>query len=499
MPPQNEVASALFVRKTQTELHYSFEKRSLKWNPIFFYGSMNNERGYKIGNEEVGMERKSLSQLKKWKDKKNRKPLLMTGVRQCGKTYIIKKFGESEFNDVAYFNFDGNAGLQSIFEYDFDVNRILDELANVAYDKRIVPGETLVVFDEIQDCPRAIQSLKYFCEDMPELHLIAAGSLLGVALRKEGISFPVGKVERIEMYPMSFEEFAIADGGAKYIEQISKMAFEREIPEAYTVPLEKYLKNYYIVGGMPEAVQTWIDTHDYKDVEEVQERILKDYADDFGKHTTPDTATKVRLIWDAIPSQIARDNNKFIFSHVKKGARAKDLEDALEWIVNAGIAYKLNLVSNPEIPLSGMADNTYFKVYMADVGLLRRKSNVNYRTILQGNEAYIHFKGALTENYIMTQLKCMSVESYFWRTKAEAEIDFITDYEGILLPIEVKAAGNTKAKSLTMFCNKYKPKMAVKTSLKNVGDNMAKDTHVWNIPLYAIFKLKEYVANEMGW
>ena len=250
---------------------------------------------------------------------------------------------------------------------------------------------------------------------------------------------------------------------------------------------------------MPEAVQTWVDTHDYKEVEEVQDRILKDYADDFGKHTTPDTATKIRLIWDAIPSQIARENNKFIFSHVKKGARSKDLEDALEWLVHAGIAYKLNLVSNPELPLAGMADHTYFKVYMADVGLLRRKSNVNYRTILEGDTSFIHFKGALTENYIMTQLKCLGVESYFWRTKADAEIDFISDHEGILLPIEVKSADNTKAKSLHMFCNRYQPKMAVKTSLKNVGDNMDGDTHVWSIPLYMIYRLKEYVAYEMGW
>lgn len=445
------------------------------------------------------MERKTSSKLLKWKEKKNRKPLLITGVRQCGKTYLIKEFGKQEFEDTAYFNFDGNTGLKSIFDFDFDVCRILDELATMVYGKRIVPGKTLVVFDEIQDCPRAIQSLKYFCENMPELHVIAAGSLLGVALRKEGISFPVGKVDRIEMHPMSFEEFVIADGGEKYIDGVNKLDFEREIPELYTVPLEKYLKNYYIVGGMPEAVQTWVDTHDYKEVEEVQDRILKDYADDFGKHTTPDTATKVRLIWDAIPSQIARDNNKFIFSHVKQGARAKDLEDALEWLVNAGVAYKLDLVSTPELPLSGMADSTYFKVYMSDVGLLRRKSNVNYRTILEGDVSYIHFKGALTENYVITQMKCMGVDSYFWRTKADAEIDFISDYEGVLLPIEVKSADNTKAKSLHLFCNRYHPKMAVKTSLKNVGDNMDGNTHVWNIPLYVIFRLKDYVAHELGW
>lgn len=445
------------------------------------------------------MERSALKEFMSWKNKKNRKPLLVTGVRQCGKTYLIKEFGKNEFSDMACFNFDGNEGLHAIFDYDFDTVRIIDELGSIVRGKRIIPGSTLVVFDEIQDCPRAIQALKYFCEDMPELHLIAAGSLLGVALRKEGISFPVGKVDRIGMYPMSFEEFVVADGGQRYIDGIRKVSLERELSELYTVPLEKYLKNYYIVGGMPEAVQTWVDTHDYKEVEAVQDRILKDYADDFGKHATPENTAKIKLIWDAIPSQIARDNNKFIFSHVKQGARSKDLEDALEWIVSAGIAGKLCMVQNPEIPLSGMADNTYFKVYMSDVGLLRRKANVNYRTILEGDAAYVHFKGALTENYVYTQLKCMGIDSYFWRTKADAEIDFITDHEGVLLPIEVKSADNTKAKSLHLFCSRYQPKMAIRTSLKNVGDNMDGETHVWSVPLYVLFRLKEYIFREMGW
>ena len=445
------------------------------------------------------MERKTREQLLKWKNKKNRKPLLVTGVRQCGKTYLIRQFGESEFDETAYFNFDGNTGLQAIFEFDFDTQRIIKELGSILYGKEIVPGRTLVILDEIQDCPRAISALKYFAENMPELHIIAAGSLLGVALREEGISFPVGKVDRLEMYPMSFEEFVIADGGEKYLNGVRELPFERSLSELYTIPLEKYLKNYYIIGGMPEAVQIWVDTHDYRQVEEVQDRILRDYADDFGKHTSPDTATKIRLIWDAIPSQIARDNNKFIFSHVKQGARAKDLEDALEWLVNAGIAYKLNLVSTPELPLSGMADHSYFKVYLSDVGLLRRKSKVNYRTIIDGDASYIHFKGALTENYVMTQLGCMGMDCYFWRTKANAELDFITDHEGVLIPIEVKAADNTKAKSLHLFCNKYDPKMAIKTSLKNVGDNMDGKTHVWSIPLYTLFRIQDYIAYEMGW
>lgn len=445
------------------------------------------------------MERNAYQNLLKWKKRSKRKPLIVTGVRQCGKTYLIREFGKAEFSDVAYFNFDGEEGLQSVFDYNFDTERILDELGSVVRGKKIVVGETLVIFDEIQACPRAIQCLKYFCENIPELHIVAAGSLLGVALREKGISFPVGKVERLEMYPMSFDEFVKADSGEKYLDGLNKLAREREIPQLYTIPLEKYYKNYLIVGGMPEAVQVWVDTHDYHEIEEVQDRILKDYADDFGKHTEPDTATKIRMIWDSIPTQIAKDNSKFIFSHVKQGARAKDLEDALAWLVNSGVVLKLDLVSTPEIPLSGMADATYFKVYMADVGLLRKKANVNYRTILESSNAFVHFKGALAENYIFVQLKCMGITPYFWRTKADAELDFITDYEGELIPIEVKAADNTRAKSLHLFCNRYHPKLAFKSSLKNVGDNMDGDTHVWSVPLYAFYRFKDYVYKEFGW
>ena len=445
------------------------------------------------------MLRKDYEKLLKWKNKTSRKPLLVLGVRQCGKTYLVKEFGSKEFENMAYINFDGNKGLQSIFDYDFDINRILDEIGSVVLNKKIIPGKTLLFLDEIQDCPRAIQSLKYFCENIPELHVIAAGSLLGITLKEQGISFPVGKVQRLEMFPMSFEEFVIADGGEKYLNGMSKLPLGREISELYSVPMQKYLQNYYIVGGMPEAVKIWIQTHDYNQVEEIQNQILKDYADDFGKHTTPDTAIKIKLIWDAIPSQIAKDNNKFIFSHVKEGARAKDLEDALEWLVSAGLVYKLNLVQTPQLPLESMKDNTYFKIYMADVGLLRKKSNVNYRTILNGDESFIQFKGAFSENYIMSELKCLGVSAYFWRTKADAEVDFISDYEGVLFPIEVKSATNTKAKSLQLFCKRFSPKLAFKASLKNVGDNMMEETHIWNIPLYIFFRIKEYIKTEMGW
>ena len=443
------------------------------------------------------MKRKEYQNLVDWKNKSQRKPLLVLGVRQCGKTYLIKEFGKAEFEDMAYCNFDGNKGLQAIFDYDFDLNRILDELGSVVLGKQIVPGKTLLVFDEIQDCPRAIQSLKYFCENLPELHVIAAGSMLGVALKERGVSFPVGKVERLEMFPMSFEEFVSADGGEKYIDGMKKNPLDREVSELYSVPLKKYLQSYFIVGGMPEVVQKWVDTHNYSEVEEIQNQILMDYADDFGKHVKPETAIKIKLVWDAVPSQVARENNKFIFSHVKEGARSKDLEDALEWLVSAGLVYKLNMVPVPQIPLESMKDNTYFKVYMADVGLLRKKSNVNYRTILNGDDLYMQFKGAFAENYVLSQLKCMKVPAYFWRTKADAEVDFISDFEGLLFPIEVKSSDNTKAKSLQLFCKRYSPKLAFKSSLKNIGDNMEGNSHVWSLPLYAIFKLKDYVMEEI--
>ena len=439
------------------------------------------------------MKRDVMEKLIAWKGKKNRKPLIVSGVRQCGKTYVIKKFGESEFENMAYFNFDGNTGLKSVFEYDFDVERIVDELESVILGKKIDVGNTLVVFDEIQDCPRAITSLKYFQENMPNLPIIAAGSLLGVALRGEGISFPVGKVDRITMHPMSFSEFVMADGGEKYIVGVKKYPLSRELPALYTKPLEKYLRTYYIIGGMPEVVQEWIDTHDYKKVEGVQDRILSDYADDFGKHAPLETAIKIRQIWDSVPVQIAKENNKFIFSHVRKGARAKELEDALQWLIGAGLVNKLCMAGTPQLPLSSMVDYTYFKVYMSDVGLLRRKSNINYKTLLAGGEDFIQFKGALTENYVFSELEKMGISCAFWRSKSEAEVDFITDYEGIITPIEAKSADNTKAKSLHLFCNRYHPPIAIKASLKNVGSNADGMTNVWSVPLYMLFRVKEYI------
>ena len=335
------------------------------------------------------MQRTIHRELLRWKEKPRRKPLLLTGVRQCGKTFSILEFGKTEFEDVAYVNFEKSQDAVRIFSVDFDIARILDDLAGIVVDKIIVPGRTLLVLDEIQACPSAITALKYFQEDMPRLHVIAVGSLLGVVVRAQNLSFPVGKVDRLSMYPMTFAEFVQANGEGRLLEGLDRFPVGQPFPELYTSRLETLLKQYYIVGGMPEVVQCWIDTHDYAQVDAMQDAILEDYAADFAKHPPVHEIPRIRLIWDSIPIQLAKENNEFVFSHVKKGVRAKELEDSLEWLESAGLIYRLCLVSQTEIPLSGMADATYFKVYMSDVGLLRRKSNLHYKTILEGDALYV--------------------------------------------------------------------------------------------------------------
>lgn len=439
------------------------------------------------------MERSVMQDLIRWKNKSRRKPLMLLGVRQCGKTYIAKSFGEEQFEQVAYFNFEGNDALSSVFEYNLDVRRIVRELEIIASGSKIIPGKTLLILDEIQSSPKAITSLKYFCEDMPELHVLAAGSLLGVALKRNELSFPVGKVDRINMYPLSFREFVLANGDGKLIELAESMDRLREIPAIASEPLRKHLLNYYILGGMPAVVETWIHTHNYEEAEQIQADILEDYENDFAKYAPLSEVARIRQIWHSIPEQLARENNKFVFSHVKKGGRARELEDALEWLIDAGLVYKQKLVEKPEIPLSYTADDSAFKVFFSDVGLLRKKANVYYKTILEGDERYIRFKGALTENYVMTELVKNGFPCYFWRSGNQAEVDFLTEDKGRLLPIEVKSADNTRAKSLAAFLAKYKPDCAFKLSLKNVGDNQAGDTTVYSLPLYLLWKLREYI------
>nr|WP_027872396.1 ATP-binding protein [[Eubacterium] cellulosolvens] len=438
------------------------------------------------------MYREILEDLKKWKNKARRKPLILTGVRQCGKTYIIEEFAHKNFESYVYVNFESEDTLSAIFEYDFDVNRIVTELER-HFKTPITPGETLVFFDEIQECTRAITSLKYFCEKMRDLHIVCAGSLLGVALKKKQISFPVGKVNRLQLFPMSFKEFIIANGRTDLIEIFHEWPTDREIPKIYKEPMEKLLQTYYIVGGMPEVVKTWIETHDYEEVEEVQNEILSDYADDFSKHAPLSDIPKIRWIWDSVPVQLAKENNKFVFSHVKEGKRSADLEDALQWLVDAGLLIKTELVEKPEIPLDGAANKTYFKVYMSDVGLLRAKSKVSVNTILEESDLYVRYKGAFAENYVLNELKSIGKAPFFWRSGNTAEVDFIYDEEGELVPVEVKAADNTQAKSYKQFCKKYQPPKGLKLSKKNIAENLCESTKTYSIPLYLEWNIDHYI------
>jgi len=437
------------------------------------------------------MYREVTEKLIEWKNKANRKPLLMTGVRQCGKTYIIKEFAQENFKNFIYINFEESEKLSAIFDYDYDVNRIVHELEQHLKTK-IVAGDTCVFMDEIQECPRAITALKYFCENMRELHLICAGSLLGVAIREKQISFPVGKVNRLELYPMNFKEFAMACGRTDFIQVFENWAVDRAIPDLYSVQMKKLLKEYYVVGGMPEAVKTWVESGSVEEVEQVQNDILKDYADDFSKHAPEGDVVKIRWIWDSIPVQLAKENRKFIFSHVKEGKRSADLEDALQWLVDAGLVSKLYMVENPESPLSGFADKTYFKVYMCDVGLLRVKSKVDSETIMEENPSYIRFKGAFTENYVLNELISSGLEPYFWHSGNTAEIDFIYESKGNLIPVEVKSADNTQAKSYKLFCEKYKPKTGFKLSQKNIAENLLGETRTYSIPLYLAWDIQRF-------
>ena len=437
------------------------------------------------------MYREIIKKLEEWKDKATRKPLLLTGVRQCGKTYIVKEFAGKHFKSHVYVNFESEEKLSGIFEYDFDVKRIVAELER-NYKTKIVPGETLVFFDEIQACPRAITSLKYFCENMRELHIVCAGSLLGVALKRNQVSFPVGKVNRLQLYPMSFKEFVIANGREDLVETFSEWPVDREIPELYKTPMNKLLKEYYIVGGMPEVVKTWIETGNFEEVENVQKEILSDYADDFAKHAPIEDVPKIRWIWDSVPVQLAKENNKFIFSHVKEGKRSAELEDALQWLVDAGLLIKTELVEKPEIPLDGYADKTYFKVYMSDIGLLRARSKVSPDIILEGSENYKRFKGAFAENYVLNELKSIGKQPFFWRSGNTAEVDFVYEDDGEFIPVEVKSADNTQAKSYKQFCEKYKPKRGVKLSEKNIAEKPCEFTVTYSIPLFLGWNLDYY-------
>lgn len=440
------------------------------------------------------MERTAMNALTEWKNKPRRKPMLITGCRQCGKTWLMTEFGKRYFEDTLTFNFEKEPALAEIFSFDLDPERILRELGMFRNGKPVNPEQTLIIFDEIQQCPEAITSIKYFEESGMNLFLLCAGSLLGVELKRKNVSFPVGKDEQLKLYPLNFHEFTEALGGGKYLDMLRQYDLFREIPSYVTEPLLHYLKLYYIIGGMPEAVRTYIETDDISEVDKVLDRINQDLRNDFAHHAEPKDILRIGWIWDSIPKQLAKENNKFIFSHVRAGVRARELEDALQWLADAGLVYKLEKVSSPQIPLSSCADATFFKVYAADTGLLRNTAGVGYRTVFEEPEGYASFKGAITENYCMTELIASGIKPYYWRSDNSAEVDFIFEDDlNRIIPLEAKSAENTRAKSFAAYCKQYKPELGFKVSTKNVGDNVKGPTHEISLPLYLLWKVNEYI------
>jgi len=366
--------------------------------------------------------------LVKWKNRADRKPLILKGVRQCGKTYILNQFGKEHYMDVAYFNFEGNPALAERFEQDLDPNRIIMELG-VLVGKRIKPETTLIIFDEVQFCNKALTSLKYFYEQIPEYHIVCAGSLLGIALSKP-LSFPVGKVDFLTLYPMSFFEFVLANNEQMLLEYIENLNIDTPVPQMFAEKMTTLLKTYYVTGGMPEAVAKWIETKDVSEVERIQDTIINSYELDFAKHAPATDFPKLSLIWNSIPEQLAKENKKFIYGHVKRGARAKDLEDAMQWLISAGMVYKICKIEKPSIPLSAYSNSNYFKLYMSDTGLLRRTGRLPASSIWEGSPLYAEFKGAIAENYVLCELVYLNGGmTFYWKSGNTAEVDYITQFD----------------------------------------------------------------------
>lgn len=429
------------------------------------------------------MKRKAIEQLKQWKNRKNRKPLILKGARQVGKTWLMKEFGRTEFKYTAYVNFDNNEHMADVFEGDYNIERLLMAI-NIETGVRIVPEETLIIFDEIQENPKAIASLKYFYEKAPEYAIIAAGSLLGVAIHK-GVSFPVGKVDTMELEPLSFREFLWAVGEEGLVQLIDDMNLP--LIESFRDKYVDWLKKYYYIGGMPEVVASFIEEKNFAEVRRLQKKIIEMYENDFSKHTTENELPRIRMVWNSIPMQLAKENKKFFFGKIREGARAKDFEIAIEWLLDCGLIKKVYNVSKPALPLKAYTEFSAFKLYLLDVGLLAAMTDLDVHTILGGNSIFVEFKGALTEQYVLQQIIAETdyVPYYYSATKSETEIDFLIQKEQNIIPVEVKAEENLRAKSLREYCRKFQPEYAVRTSMSNYREQ---DWMV-NLPLYIICKI----------
>lgn len=426
------------------------------------------------------MERFAMKKLVEWKNKKNRKPMILKGARQVGKTWLMKEFGKRYFKYTAYVNFDNNRHMRDVFNADYDIERILMAV-NIASGTKIVPGETLIIFDEIQENPKAIASLKYFCENAPEYAIVAAGSLLGVAIHK-GVSFPVGKVDTLELNPLSFREFLYAVGEDGLVGLIDSKNIE--LMKSYREKYIDWLKKYYYIGGMPEVVDSFAENKDFVEVRYLQNKIIEMYEDDFSKHTTENELPRIRMVWNSIPMQLAKENKKFFFGKIKEGARAKDFEVAIEWLQDCGLIKKVYNISKPAMPLKAYIEFSAFKLYLLDVGLLGALSELDAMSILDGNSIFVEFKGALTEQYVHQQLVADTEYTpyYFTETKSEGEIDFVIQKGRNIIPIEVKAEENLRAKSLRVYCNKYTPETAIRTSMSDYREQ----DWMTNVPLWMI-------------
>ena len=428
------------------------------------------------------MERKIINDLLKWKDSPYRKPLILKGVRQVGKTWILKEFGRRYYENTAYFNFDENEDYKQFFETTKDVSRILQNLM-LASGEKILPGKTLIIFDEVQDCPKVINSMKYFCENAPEYHIACAGSLLGIALAKPS-SFPVGKVDFMQIDPMTFSEFLVANGDenlAKYMESVDTI---EPIPNAFFHPLYEKLKMYYVTGGMPEPVLMWTQNRDTGAMQHSLSGIIDAYERDFAKHPDTKEFPKISMVWKSIPSQLARENKKFIYKVVKPGARAREYEDALQWLVDARLVHKVYRSSAPGLPIAAYDDLSAFKIYLVDVGLLRRLSQLAPTVFGEGNRLFTEFKGALTENYVLqTLIPQFEVAPRYWtQTNPPYEVDFLIQRENDIFPIEVKSEANTTSRSLKKFKELFPDK--VKLRIRFSLDNLKLDGDMLNIPLF---------------
>lgn len=437
------------------------------------------------------MKRLLLKDLLKWKNSKYRKPLILRGVRQVGKTWILKEFGSEYYENVAYFNFDEDIEYKQFFETTKNVDRILQNLM-FASGQKIMPEKTLIIFDEVQECPEVINAMKYFCENASEYHVACAGSLLGITLAKS-TSFPVGKVDFLDINPMTFTEFLIANGDenlVNYIESINNIA---PIPDAFFNLLYEKLKMYYVIGGMPESVKMWTETRDVEAMQKVLSNILEAYVRGFAKHPDAKDYPKISMIWNSIPSQLAKENKKFIYKVVKEGARAREYENALRWLVDAGLLHKIYRSSAPGLPIAAYDDISSFKLYLVDVGLLRRLSMLAPSAFIEGNRLFTEFKWALTENYVLQSLmnQLEVVPRYWSQTNPPYEVDFIIQRENDIIPIEVKAEGNLEAKSLKKYKEKYgeKTKIRVRFSLAN----LKLDDDLLNIPLFLADKADKII------